>query len=69
MVIKAPMQGLMVKIAVRVGDHVKLGDVVAILEAMKMQNDIVSMTSGEVTGILVSEGDVVSMNQPIISVS
>jgi pyruvate carboxylase subunit B len=64
----APMQGLIVKIPVAVGDEVKLGDVVAVLEAMKMQNDIVATQPGKVTEVYVSEGDVVSPNQPLLAV-
>ncbi|HEX3508060.1 MAG TPA: pyruvate carboxylase subunit B [Candidatus Dormibacteraeota bacterium] len=44
----APMQGLIVKLPVKAGDDVKLGDVVAVLEAMKMQNDIVTTVAGKV---------------------
>jgi pyruvate carboxylase subunit B len=66
--IVAPMQGLIVKIPVQVGDEVGLGDVVAVLEAMKMQNDIVATQPGQVVEILVREGDVVSPNQPLVAV-
>jgi pyruvate carboxylase subunit B len=65
----APMQGLIVKIPVRAGDEVKLGDVVAVLEAMKMQNDIVSTIAGKVTEIYVSEGEVVGPNQPLVAIA
>ncbi len=65
----APMQGLIVKIPVKVGDGVKLGDVVAVLEAMKMQNDIASTLAGKVKEVYVKEGDVVSPNQPLISIA
>jgi pyruvate carboxylase subunit B len=64
----APMQGLIVKIPVKPGDDVKLGDVVAVLEAMKMQNDIVTMVAGRVSRVYVKEGEVVSPNQPLLSV-
>ncbi|HYM66853.1 MAG TPA: biotin/lipoyl-containing protein, partial [Patescibacteria group bacterium] len=64
----APMQGLIVKVPVKVGDHVKLGDVVAVLEAMKMQNDIVTTVAGRVGHIYVKEGEVVSPNQPLLAV-
>ncbi len=64
----APMQGLIVKIPVSVGDQVKVGDVVAILEAMKMQNDISATANGTVTAIYVKEGDVVSPGQAILAV-
>jgi pyruvate carboxylase subunit B len=64
----APMQGLIVKIPVKAGDTVKLGDVVAVLEAMKMQNDIVTTLAGKVSHVYVKEGDVVSPNQPLLAV-
>jgi biotin carboxyl carrier protein len=67
--ITAPMQGLIVKVPVKVGDEVKLGDVVAVLEAMKMQNDIVATQPGRVTDVYVKEGEVVSPNQPLVAVS
>jgi len=66
--ITAPMQGLIVKVPVRVGDEVKLGDVVAVLEAMKMQNDIVTTRPGKVLEVYVTEGQVVSPNQPLVAV-
>jgi pyruvate carboxylase subunit B len=64
----APMQGLIVKMPVKVGDEVKLGDVVAVLEAMKMQNDIVTTVAGRVTNVYVKEGEVVSPSQPLLAV-
>jgi len=64
----APMQGLIVKVPVKVGDEVKLGDVVAVLEAMKMQNDIVSTAAGKVKAVHVKEGEVVGPNQPLVNI-
>ncbi|HEV1991956.1 MAG TPA: pyruvate carboxylase subunit B [Candidatus Dormibacteraeota bacterium] len=64
----APMQGLIVKLPVKEGDSVKLGDVVAVLEAMKMQNDIVTTVAGRVSHVYVKEGEVVSPNQPLLAV-
>jgi pyruvate carboxylase subunit B len=64
----APMQGLIIKIPVKAGDVVKLGDVVAVLEAMKMQNDIVTTVAGRVNEVYVKEGEVVSPNQPLLAV-
>jgi pyruvate carboxylase subunit B len=64
----APMQGLIVKLPVKTGDTVKLGDVVAVLEAMKMQNDIVTTVAGRVSSVYVQEGEVVSPNQPLLAV-
>jgi pyruvate carboxylase subunit B len=66
--VTAPMQGLIVKVPVKVGDEVKLGDVVAVLEAMKMQNDIVATQPGKVVEVYVKEGDVVSPNQALVAV-
>ncbi len=65
----APMQGLIVKVPVKRGDDVKLGDVVAVLEAMKMQNDIVTTVAGKVSEVYVREGEVVSPNQPLLAIA
>jgi pyruvate carboxylase subunit B len=65
----APMQGLIVKVPVKSGDDVKLGDVVAVLEAMKMQNDIVTTMAGKVNAIYVKEGQVVTPNQPLLAIA
>ena len=64
----APMQGLIVKVPVKPDDDVKLGDVVAVLEAMKMQNDIVTTVAGKVTAVYVKEGEVVTPNQPLLNI-
>ncbi len=66
--ITSPMQGLIVKLPVKQGDDVKLGDVVAVLEAMKMQNDIVTTVAGKVSAVYVKEGQVVTPNQPLLNV-
>ena len=65
----APMQGLLLKVPVKVGDNVNLGDVVAVLEAMKMQNDITATRSGTVRHVYVKEGDVVSPRDPLVHVA
>ncbi|MDQ6772490.1 MAG: pyruvate carboxylase subunit B [Candidatus Dormibacteraeota bacterium] len=64
----APMQGLIVKVPVKVGDQVALGDVVAVLEAMKMQNDIVATRPGKVLDVYVREGEVVKPDQALVAV-
>ncbi|NOZ58583.1 MAG: sodium-extruding oxaloacetate decarboxylase subunit alpha [Euryarchaeota archaeon] len=66
--IKAPMQGMIVKINVKKGDEVKKGDVVAVLEAMKMQNDVVASHDGRVEEIFVEEGANVSAGDVIMAV-
>ena len=55
----APMQGLILKLKVQVGDPVEKGDVVAVLEAMKMQNNVLAGDSGIVQEIFVNEGQTV----------
>jgi biotin carboxyl carrier protein len=64
----SPMQGLLLKVNVKVGDHVALGDVVCVLEAMKMQNDITATRAGTVTEVYVTEGMVVSPRAPLIQI-
>jgi glutaconyl-CoA/methylmalonyl-CoA decarboxylase subunit gamma len=64
-VITAPIPGLILQIKVNVGDSVKAGQLVAIMEAMKMENDILAPVSGTVKeipvqkGVDVSTGDVI----------
>lgn len=55
--IKSPLPGVIVDIKVKVGDTLKSDDVVVILEAMKMENDIHSGKSGVVKAINVNKGD------------
>lgn len=57
--VSSSMQGMILKLKVKNGDKVKEGDVVAVLEAMKMENDIHSPESGTVHDIFVDEGDTV----------
>jgi pyruvate carboxylase subunit B len=54
------MQGILLKINVKEGDTIKEGDVVAVIEAMKMENEIVAPYSGTVDEIFVFEGDTLS---------
>lgn len=57
--VKSPLPGTVQSITVKVGDKVKIGDKVGVLEAMKMENDIRTMREGVVKEILVSVGDTV----------
>lgn len=54
--VKAPMPGSILKINKKKGDSVKAGDVIMILEAMKMENEIVATRDGTITSITVSKG-------------
>lgn len=58
--VKAPLPGTIMSFKVKVGDTVKSGDTVCILEAMKMENDIHSTKSGVIKEILVNVGDAVA---------
>ena len=64
--VDAPLAGNVFKVLVRNGDIVSEGDVVMILEAMKMETEIRSAYTGTVTDITVSEGDAVTSGQPLI---
>ena len=64
--VKAPMPGNILDVKVAAGASVKAGDVLVILEAMKMENDILSTLEGTVKRILVKENDVVGTNEPLI---
>ena len=65
----SPLQGTVQSVKVKVGDMVKAGDVIAIVEAMKMENDIPATTSGKVSAIHVSAGAKVSAGDAIIDIS
>ncbi len=54
--VKAPLPGVVTKLLVQVGQAVKKGDVVLVLEAMKMENNITAECDGTVSGIAVSQG-------------
>ena len=64
--IKAPMPGLVLNILVKVGDSVKKGDAILVLEAMKMENNIKSQTDGTVKKIAVEKGNAVEKNQVMV---
>ena len=62
----APMQGTIVGIDVNIGDHVVTGQVVAVVEAMKLQHDIRADRSGVVGAVSMAEGDVIREGYPIV---
>ncbi len=66
--IKAPLPGTIIDIKVNVGDTVKQGDVVLVLEAMKMQNNIESEYAGTVTSIAVKAGESVMEGSVLITI-
>jgi oxaloacetate decarboxylase alpha subunit len=65
----APLTGNIFKVNVAVGEHVQQGDVIIILEAMKMETEVRAYTSGSVTSVNVKEGDSVSVGDVLITVA
>ncbi|MBE0487868.1 MAG: sodium-extruding oxaloacetate decarboxylase subunit alpha [Halomonas sp.] len=65
-VISAPLAGNIFKVNVRPGDAVKEGDVVIILEAMKMETEVRSASAGTVSAVKVGEGDSVAVGDVLI---
>jgi pyruvate carboxylase subunit B len=66
--VKTNMQGTILKIKVKKGDIVKSGDVLATIEAMKMEQEIKSETKGEVKEIFISEGDSVATGDLLMQI-
>ena len=67
--IKAPMTGNILDVKVNVGDTVSVGQVLVVLEAMKMENDIVASVAGKVTSIAVKKGDTVNSDDVIATIA
>jgi biotin carboxyl carrier protein len=64
----APLPGTITDVKVAVGDTVKTGDTVVILEAMKMQNNIEAEADGTITEIHVGKGDTVMEGTPLVTI-
>lgn len=65
----SPMPGKVIKVNVKEGDDVKEGDVLCVVEAMKMENNIKAMTSAKVAKVFVAEGDKVDVKNILIELS
>ena len=64
--VNAPMPGNILKVNVKAGDVVKSGTVLVVLEAMKMENEIMAPKDGTVTQVLVSKGSTVDTGAPLV---
>ncbi|MGY6217149.1 sodium-extruding oxaloacetate decarboxylase subunit alpha [Methylolobus aquaticus] len=67
--VRAPMAGLVLRLAVREGQTVAAGDVVVVIEAMKMETEIRARTGGQVTHINVKAGDSVGPNDALVTLA
>ncbi len=66
--VTSPLPGVIIAVKVNVGDAVKAGQEVAVLEAMKMENSIEATHDGTVTAINVAKGDSVLEGAPIVTI-
>ena len=64
--VKSPMPGNILKINVSQGQSVKEGDTLIVLEAMKMENDVVAPRDGTVAQVVVTKGAVVETGSPLV---
>ena len=67
--VKAPMPGNIIKVNAKVGDSVKKGDVLIVLEAMKMENDICAPEDGTVASIEVAQGATVETDALLVTLN
>jgi len=66
--VKAPLPGVVTEVKVAVGDAVKAGDTVVVLEAMKMANNLQAEKDGKVTAVCVNPGQSVMEGDPLVVV-
>ncbi len=66
--ITAPMPGNIIEINVKVGDTVAPGDIILVLEAMKMKNNITAPSGGTVQAVNIKAGDTVATGEVLVSI-
>ena len=64
----APIQGNVIDVKVKVGDKVKKGDVLLLIEAMKLENEVNAPSDGEVAEVIVSKGQQVTTKQLLLKI-
>ena len=67
--VNSPMPGNILNVLVAPGKTVKEGDILVILEAMKMENEIIAPRNGTITQVLVSKGTVVETGTPLVDIN
>lgn len=67
--IKSPLPGSIIKVVVNIGDSVKKGDTLLIMEAMKMENNVLAERDCTITAIKIKEGDTVLQNDALIEIA
>lgn len=67
--VTAPMPGTITNVLITNGENVKKGQVLAILEAMKMENEIVAPRDGQVTNISVNKGQTVNPGETLLEMA
>ncbi|MHC1585461.1 MAG: biotin/lipoyl-containing protein [Candidatus Syntropharchaeia archaeon] len=67
-VLESPMPGTILKVNVKVGDKVKEGDVIAVMEAMKMELDLVAPASGTIKELNITEKQTISKTGEVLAV-
>ena len=67
--VTSPLPGVIIEVSVKEGQAVKAGQKVAVLEAMKMENDIQAPADGTVTAVLVNKGDSVLEGAGIVTIA
>lgn len=65
--VTAPIPGGVWEVKVKVGDVVKAGQTLVVIEAMKLENEIVSPKDGEITAVNVSKGETVALGDKLVS--
>lgn len=66
--VSAPLPGAVLEVKVAAGDSVREGQVVAVLEAMKMENEILAPCDGKVQAVHVHAGSAVSLGDPLLEI-